>query len=157
MDCGSGLAFNGQWMLRVREPEPHSNRWRLSAKFFSSSGHVACEICDNEIILPAANFDIEQTARTFIVRGGKNVVLEFECIPPSEIAIKQYTLPTSGGTIFIGCRKSIGPFASDIPFQNVIEFRHNSGAIHTFANCTFRADTRLDLRMEGDSLVMNAD
>jgi hypothetical protein len=54
-DCGSGLAFNDQSILRVREPEDQSGRWRLSAKFLSNGGAVACEIRNNELIVPAMN------------------------------------------------------------------------------------------------------
>ena len=68
-------------MFRVREPEPHSRRWRLSAVFSSRGGSLACMILNNELILPAENFEIEQVARSIFVRKDRGIVLELEFAP----------------------------------------------------------------------------
>jgi hypothetical protein len=153
-DCGSGLAFNDRWVLRVREPEVHSRRWRLSAKFLSNGGDVACEIRNNELIVPAVNFEIEQTARTLLVRQDQDVVLELEFLPPATLAVNQYTVQTGFGVIFIGRRSIKDPLGSTESLKSVIEFQGKSGGAQTFVNCAFRADVGLNLCMTDSGLAM---
>lgn len=153
-DCGSGLAFNDRWVLRVREPEAHSNRWRLSAKFLSNAGDLACEIRNNELIVPAVNFEIEQTARTLLVRHDQDIVLELELLPPATLAVNRYTIPTAFGVIFIGRRSLQDPLTSTESLKSVIDFQSNSGGGQTFVNCSFKADIGLNLCMTDTGLAM---
>jgi hypothetical protein len=154
-NCGSGIAVDGHWMLRLREPESHSRRWRLSARFQSAGGVVACEIRDNEIILPATNFEIEQVARSILVRNEGTVVLELEFLPPSGISINQYRLPTSEGAVFVGRRSIPDPLTDTESMKSVLEFRHNSGGVQCFVDCTFIADIGLNLSLTGGTLVIS--
>jgi hypothetical protein len=153
-DCGSGLAFNDNWVLRVRAPEPHSNRWRLSARFFSLAGQLACEIRNNELIVPAVNFEIEQFARTLLVRSEQDIVLELELLPPAVLAINRYSMTTSEGVIFIGRRSIPDPLTSIESLQSVIDFQHNGDGRQTLVDCSFRADVGLNLCISASGLVM---
>lgn len=153
-DCGSGLAFNDRWLLRVREPEAHSDRWRLSARFLSNAGNVACEIRNNELIVPAVKFEIEQTARTLLVRYDQDVVLELELRPPATLAVNRYTVATAFGVIFIGRRSIQDPLGSTESLKSVIDFHSKSGGTQTFVNCSFKADIGLNLCMTDTGLVL---
>jgi len=153
-DCGSGLAFNDRWVLRVREPEAHSYRWRLSAKFLSNGGDVVCEIRNNELIVPAEPFEIDQTARTLLVRQDQDVVLELELLPPATLAVNRYIVPTAFGVIFIGRRSIPDPLSSTESVKSVIEFHGKSGGRQTFVDCAFKADVGLNLCMTETALVM---
>jgi hypothetical protein len=153
-DCGSGLAFNDRWVLRVQEPEAHSRRCRLSAKFFSDGGDVICEIRNNELIVPAEPFEIEQTARTLLVRQAQDVVLELELLPPATLAVNRYIVPTAFGLIFVGRRRISDLLSSTEAVKSVIEFRARSGGRQTFVDCAFKADVGLNLCMTETALVM---
>ena len=153
-DCGSGLAFNDRWVLRLREPEAHSRRWRLSAKFLSSNGDVVCEIRNNEIMIPAKPFEIEQTARILVVRQDREVALELECLPPTTLALNRYVVPTPFGAILIGRRSISDPLSSVESVRSVIEFNNWSGGRQTFVDCAFKADIGLNLCMTETGLVM---
>jgi hypothetical protein len=152
-DCGSGLAFNDCWLLRVREPEEHSKRWRLSARFSDRNGNLACEIRDNELILPARAFDIEQTARTLVVGREQDVVLELELLPPTTLAINRYVITTPSGVIFVGRRCVPDPFGSGESLRSVVAFEGHGG-IQTFVDCAFKADVGLNLCVTDAGLVM---
>jgi len=152
-NCGSGLAFNGQWVLRVREPDDHSTRWRLSARFFGADGASVCAIRDNELIVPAANYDVEQAARTLIVRRDSDVVLELELLPPATLAVNRYTIPTSSGVIFIGRRNVPDPFTPGESVRSVIAFEGNGG-VQMFVDCAFSADLGLNFSVTGAGLIM---
>lgn len=153
-DCGSGLAFNDCWVLRVREPEPHSNRWRLSARFFSDAGQLACEIRNNELLLPAVDFEIEQYSRALLVRREQMVVLDLELLPPTVLAVNGYNMTIPEGRIFVGRRSIPDPITSVESLKSVIDFEPYSGGKQTFENCAFRADVGLNLCMSDHGLVM---
>jgi hypothetical protein len=140
-------------MLYLREPEPHSRRWRLSARFVDQSGTTLCEIRDNELIVPAASFEVEQIGRTLHVRADGTDLLELELLPPTGLAINQYRLHTSEGEVFIGKRRLTDPWGTTSE-KSVLEFRHASGNVQTFVNCGFRADLGLNLCLEGGALVL---
>lgn len=152
-DCGSGVSFQGQWMLRLREPEPHSRRWRLSARFVGQSGATLCEIRDNELVIPAASFEVKQVGRALHVRSEGSDLLELEFFPPAGLAINRYRFHTPEGEVFVGKRRLPDPLAKTESGMSVLEFRHVSGNIQSFVNCAFRADLGLDLSLEQGSLV----
>jgi hypothetical protein len=88
------------------------------------------------------------------VRNDQGVVLELEFLPPSVVAINQYTIPMSGGAVFVGRRSIPDPFTSAESLRSVIEFRHGSGDAQTFVNCSFRAVLGLNLCMADGKLIM---
>ena len=154
-NCGSGIAFNDSWLFRVREPEPHSRRWRLSARFFSSTGQVACEIRNNELIIPATDFEIEQSARTLLVRRDREIVVELELLPPAVLALNRYSMTVPDGTIFIGRRSLPDPFTNLESLKSVVEFQQHGGGKQTFVDCGFHADIGLNLCMTAAGLTMS--
>jgi hypothetical protein len=153
-DCGWGVSFQGQWMLRLREPEPHSRRWRLSARFVGQSGATLCEIRDNELVIPAASFEVEQVGSKLHVRSAGTDLLELEFFPPGGLAINQYRFHTPEGEVFIGKRRLPDPLAGTESDQSVLEFRHASGDMQTFVNCAFQGELGLDLSLKQGSLVI---
>jgi hypothetical protein len=153
-ECGSGVSFQGQWIIRLREPEPHSQRWRLSARFVDQSGDSLCEIRDNELVVPAAPFEVEQVGRALQVRSKGTDLLELELLPPTTLAINQYRFRTPEGEVFIGKRQLADPLSGTESDKSVLEFRHASGGVQTFVNCAFRADLGLHLCLKEGALVL---
>lgn len=155
-NCGTGIAFNGQWMFRVREPEPHSRRWRLSAVFPSPDGNLACVIRNNELFLPAENFEIEQVARSIFVRRDRDVVLELEFVPPDTLSIIRYVISVPEGRIFVGRRSLKNPLSGVEETRNVLEFQNHSGGTQTFVDCAFSSDVGLNLCLENNGMVLRS-
>ena len=152
--CGSGLAVNGRWMLRVREPEAHSHRWRLSARFLSTDGTTMCEIRNNELVVPANGFEIEQTSTVLSIRRERNVLLELELTPPAMLSVNRYIMTLPEGELFIGRRRGADPLTSLESLKSVIEFQQSSGGKQTFVNCGFRADLGLNFSLSANGLIM---
>lgn len=150
--CGPGVAFNDRWLFRIRPPEPHSSRWRLSAVFHSSDGTVASEIRDNELLVPAGPFEIEQTGRRLRVRDGSEVVLDLEVIPPNQLALNQYVIPVQDGVIFIG-KKLTADHTGKEEIKSVLEFRYRTGGVQTFVDCMFQSDMGLNLALTANGLA----
>lgn len=155
-ECGTGIAFNGQWMFRVKEPEPHSKRWRLSATFPAQDGSVVSVIKNNELILPAEAFEVEQVARRIRVRKSNDVVLELEFVPPDTVSVNSFILTSVDGVIFMGRRTLADPLSGALESKSVLEFQHASGAVQTFVNCGFRSDLGLNLSLENGAMVMRS-
>jgi hypothetical protein len=153
-ECGPGVAFNDRWLFRVRPPEPHSGRWRLSAVFYASDGTIASEIRDNELLIPAGPFEIEQVGRRLLVRGGDEVALDLEVLPPSKLALNRYVIPVPNGVIFIGKKLVTDPVSGEEETKSVLEFRHNMGGTQTFVNCMFRSDMGLNVSLAANGLTL---
>ena len=139
-------------MLYLGEPEPHSRRWRLSARFVDQSGTTLCEIRNNELVIPSASFEVEQVGRILRVRADKVDLLELELLPPTGLAINRYCLYTPEGEVFIGKRRITDPWGTESE-MSVLEFRHASGGAQTFINCAFRADRGINFYLKEGSLV----
>jgi hypothetical protein len=114
---------------------------------------MLCEIRDNQLVIPAASFEVEQVGRTLHVRSEGTDLLELEFLPPVGLAINQYRFHTPEGEVFVGKRRLPDPLADTESDQSVLEFRHNSGQIQTFVNCAFQAHLGLDLSLKQGSLV----
>jgi hypothetical protein len=155
-NCGTGIAFNGQWMFRVREPEPHSRRWRLSAVFPSPDGHFASMIRNNELILPAENLEIEQRAKSIVVRQDHGVVLELEFGPPDTVSVNQFVISNSEGRIFVGRRSLANPLSGVQESRSILEFQHDSGGTQTFVDCAFESNVGLHLCLENGGMVLRS-
>lgn len=105
-DCGPGIEVDGEVFLRIRPPEKHSSRWRISARFLNSEGSVICEIVDNEIIVSSQNFDFVQQAKSFSIQSPTEELLCLQLAPPKGLIIKHYVLHVKHGKVIIGEDKS---------------------------------------------------
>lgn len=154
--CGPGIAFDGKWLLRIRPPEAHSSRWRLSAMFNSADGTLACAIRNNELVVPAAPFEVEQVGRKLIVKHDSTLVLDLELEPPSRLLLNQYMIPLEQGVVFIGKRRIRHPISERLDDSSVLEFRHNSGGTVTLVDCAFQSDLGINLSLNNGRLSFSA-
>ena len=152
--CGPGIAFNDRWLFRVRPPEAHSTRWRLSAKFQTSDGIIASEIRDNELIVPAKPFEIEQVGRRLLVHSDLQVVLDLEVFPPNQLTLNHYVIPVRDGTIFIGRKLMKQPFSEKEEMESVLEFQQNTGSAQTFADCRFRSEMAINFILTSNGVTL---
>jgi hypothetical protein len=120
----------------------------------TNQGDSLCEIRDNELVVPAAPFEVEQVGRALQVRSKGTDLLELELLPPTTLAINQYRFRTPEGEVFIGKRQLADPLSGTESDKSVLEFRHASGGVQTFVNCAFRADLGLHLCLKEGALVL---
>ncbi len=153
-ECGPGIAFNDRWLFRVRPPEPHSKRWRLSAVFHAPDGAIATEIRDNELLVPAGPFEIEQVGRRLLVRNHSEVLLDLEVVPPRKLALNQYFIPVKEGVIFIGKKPMKDPISGKEETLSVLEFRYTTGGTQTFLDCSFQSGLGLNLSLTANGLAI---
>jgi hypothetical protein len=76
IECGQVLAVNQKPVIAVKEPEPGSERWRLSAEFTDEEGRPVCRIVDNELQIYEQVHDFEQVKNRFTIKetGGKTIL-----------------------------------------------------------------------------------
>ena len=113
-----------------------------------------CEIRNNELVVPAHGFEIEQTSTVLSIRRERNVLLELELSPPSMLSINRYIVTLPEGSLFIGRRRIADPLTSLESLTSTIEFQQNGGGKQTFVNCGFRADLGLNFSLSANGLTM---
>lgn len=154
--CGPVIAFNGDILLKIQQPERKSSKWRLSATFHEQSGAVACEIVENELVVNEALFDFEQVGTKFIAKDAKGVVLEMELIPPNILRINQYKLFINGGVLFIGKRKIKNILSEELEEKSVLEFKRNNKVVFTSVGDTFRSTNGINFTLSNNGVRLSS-
>jgi len=150
--CGPGIAVNGEMFFSLKRPEIRSKKWRLSAKFLSPDGSVACEIRDNELVVNSSLFDFEQKGTSFIARNQKEIVLDLDLTPPNILSLNQYYLPLDKGIVYIGKRMMKKPLSDEEELTSILEFRHQDGGTQTFASCKFSSEGGINFTLDNGGL-----
>lgn len=144
-ECAPAIEIDGEFVFRIDPPERRSSRWRLTCRFCDETGRPICEIVENELIIRADNVDVEQSATRLLVRSYTSTLLEMELQPPAGFLIKQYSLRTRNGQIYIGLESpsdrarrlgfSHAPLL--VPESTVLRLETANGSTFSFDACTF--------------------
>jgi hypothetical protein len=98
IDCGRVLTVNGKPCISIREPEPGSKKWRLSAEFDDQEGRPLCRIIDNELqIFNELLHDFDQEGNRFSIKGSDGrVLLDLRLEAPHSLYVDAMRLELPG-------------------------------------------------------------
>jgi hypothetical protein len=151
--CAPAIEIDGAFFFKIDPPDRRSSRWRLSCRFCDETGKLICEILENELIIQADNVDIEQSATRLLIRSDANTLLELEVQPPAGFLLKQYSLQTTNGRLYIGGEShSNGPPV--VPASTVLRLETANGGAFSLRDCTFISPGGLRINFCGSGIQL---